>query len=356
MTGNETGIRESWHGKPYYSLDAYCKNTYGEKLYKTSLDAGLSCPNRDGTLGTGGCIFCSAGGSGDFAARISYSGDFAAEISCSTPSGPETDKDAALKDSFHQAYVQSLSLLQGKETGHKFIAYFQAYTNTYGPVSYLEKIFSLALEEPTVAGISIATRPDCISPEIMELLIRLKSSYAPKFIWIELGLQTIHEKTAAFIRRAYTLSCFTECLNRLHDANIPVIVHVILGLPGETKSNMLETIEYLNTTPVSGIKLQLLHILKGTDLGQLYLGAPDQYCKLNSLEQYLDILIPCITHLRPDIVIHRLTGDAPRALLLAPLFSRNKRLVLNTLHKKMKEQNAFQGQYFEERKKPCTIL
>ena len=346
MICDHTGIREDWHGKPYYSLDAYCKNTYGEKLYKASLDAGPSCPNRYGTLRTGGCIFCSAGGSGDFAARSS----------CGIPSGSEADNSAALEVSFHQAYAKSLSLLQKKETGHRYIAYFQAYTNTYGPVPYLERIFSLALEEPTVAGISIATRPDCIDREIMELLIRLKTAYAPKFIWIELGLQTIHEKTAAFIRRGYPLSCFADCLNRLYDANIPVIAHVILGLPGETKSDMLETIEYLNATPVSGIKLQLLHILKDTDLGQLYLEAPDQYCRLNSLEQYLDVLIPCITHLRADIVIHRLTGDAPAPLLLAPPFSRNKRLVLNTLHKKMKEQHAFQGQYFTERKKPCTIL
>lgn len=360
MNETNTGIHENWHGKPYYSLDAYCKNTYGEKLYKLALNAGLSCPNRDGTLDTRGCIFCSVGGSGDFAAPISsvrhpgaapdtpHSGA-ALDTACSEPNA-----HSALEASFRKAYEQGLSLLQKKETGQKFIAYFQAYTNTYGPVAYLEKIYSLALAEPTVAGISIATRPDCINEEIVALLVKLKAAYAPKFIWIELGLQTIHERTAAFIRRGYPLSCFEESIKLLHAADIPVITHVILGLPGETKKDMLETISYLNTKPIWGIKLQLLHILKGTDLGQLYMESPESYCQLDSLEIYLDVLIDCITQLRPDMVIHRLTGDAPHSLLLAPLFSKDKRRVLNTLHRKLKEQNTFQGKYYEERKISCT--
>lgn len=319
-------IRELWHGKPYYSLDAYCKNVYGEKLYKVSLNAGLSCPNRDGTLDTRGCIFCS-GGSGDFASPLT--------------SGQE------LELSFRNAYQEGIRALSGKSTGQRYIAYFQAFTNTYGPLPYLERIYRLALEEPSVAGISIATRPDALPDEVLRLLCRLKEEYSPKFIWVELGLQTIHENTARFIRRGYPLSCFYDSLLRLHRAEIPVITHVILGLPGESREDMLETISYLNDTPISGIKLQLLHILEGTDLGELYKKDPNRYCTIDSLDLYLDILISCITHLHPDLVIHRVTGDANRTLLLAPLWSGNKRNVLNSLHRKMHQTDAFQGKFYQ---------
>lgn len=319
-------IRDIWHGKPYYSLDAYCKNTFGEKLYKVSLNAGLSCPNWDGTLDTRGCIFCS-GGSGDFASPLTNGAD--------------------LENSFHNAYREGIRTLSGKSTGQRYIAYFQAFTNTYGPLSYLERIYRLALAEPSVAGISIATRPDALPDEVLSLLRRLKNEYAPKFIWVELGLQTIHESTASFIRRGYPLSCFNESLALLHQAGIPVITHVILGLPGETGKDILETVSYLNDTPISGIKLQLLHILRGTDLGDLYQKDPDRYCTINSLDLYLDILITSITHLRPDLVIHRVTGDANRSLLLAPIWSGNKRNILNSLHREMRKADAFQGKFFQ---------
>ena len=319
-------IRNIWHGKPYYSLDAYCKNTFGGKLYKVSLNAGLSCPNRDGTLDTRGCIFCS-NGSGDFASPLTSGVD--------------------LENSFHNAYKEGIHALAGKSTGQRYIAYFQAFTNTYGPLPYLERIYRLALAEPSVAGISIATRPDALPGDVLKMLVRLKEEYAPKFIWVELGLQTIHESTACFIRRGYPLSCFNECLTLLYKAEIPVITHVILGLPGETQQDILETISYLNDTPISGMKLQLLHILKGTDLENLYQKNPDYYCPINSLDLYLDILIACITNLRPDLVIHRVTGDANRALLLAPLWSSNKRNILNSLHRKMHKTDAFQGKFFQ---------
>lgn len=332
-------ICKSWHGKPYYSLDAYCKNTYGEKLYKISLDAGLTCPNRDGTVGTRGCLFCSAGGSGDFAAALGKPGD---AFDASLP--PD---DIARR--FDAACQKGLSTLSGKKTGQRFIVYFQAYTNTYGPIAYLEEIYRLALAMPMAAGISIATRPDCLSLPVIELLLRLKKEYSSKFIWIELGLQTIHEGTAAFIRRGYPLSCFEESVTLLKEAGIPVIVHVILGLPGESREDMLSTIHYLNEKPVWGIKLQLLHILRGTDLGLLWEKAPESCGSFPTLELYLEILTDALEHLRPDIVIHRLTGDAPKALLLFPLWSANKRLVLNTLHRKMKEQGSYQGRYFEKR-------
>ncbi len=311
----------NWHGKPYYSLDAYCKNTYGEKLYKVALDAGLTCPNRDGRIGTGGCIFCSAGGSGDFASPI---------------------RDIS---SFSDAFKESINHLAGKHTGRKYIAYFQAYTNTYGPISYLEQIYRLALSEPLSAGISIATRPDALPPEVLELLASLKAEFPDKFIWIELGLQTIHEATASFIRRGYPLSCFEEALAKLKAIEIPVIVHMILGLPEENKEDMLATIDYLNHCPIWGIKLQMLHFLKGTDLGTLYQENPERFVPFPNMDSYLELLMDCLTHLRPDIVIHRLTGDAPRKLLLAPLWSTDKRQIFNLLHKKMKEQSAYQGQH-----------
>lgn len=307
-----------YHGKPYYSLDAWCKNTYGEKLYKIALDAGLTCPNRDGTLDTRGCIFCSAGGSGDF-----------------TPG-------SAL--SIPEQLMAGKQLLRAKKTGSRYIAYFQAYTNTYGPVSYLDSVYRQALSEPDIAGISIATRPDCLGNEVMALLEGLKSDYPDKFIWIELGLQTIHEQTARYIRRGYALSCFTHACDRLHAAGIPVIVHVILGLPGETTEMVLETIRFLNGCGIFGIKLQLLHILDNTDLAGEYRAGKVQVLTLDS---YLTLLITCIAALSPDIVIHRVTGDGPKSLLIAPDWSRNKRNVLNTLHQRMKLSSIRQGQCYE---------
>lgn len=311
---------ELWCGKPYYSLDAYCKNTFGEKLYKVSIDAGFTCPNRDGTLDTRGCIFCSSGGSGEFASPLRIG------------ENPEP--------AFHQAYLDGIASISGKSAAKRFIVYFQAYTNTYGPVSCLDRLYRLALNEPSCAGISIATRPDALPDEVIKLLDRLRKEYAPKFIWVELGLQTIHERTAAFIRRGYPLSCFAKSLQKLHKADIPVITHVILGLPGETITDMLDTIAYLNQAPVSGIKLQLLHILKGTDLETLYRSGS---ISVLSKEAYLDILIHCLERLSPETVVHRLTGDGARDLLLAPLWSLNKRDVLNSLHHEMKIRQTFQG-------------
>lgn len=308
--------------KPYYSLDTYCKETYGEKLYKIALDAGFTCPNRDGSLDSRGCIFCSAGGSGDFAARFTSAADFKASL------------------------IQGKERLKSKKTGARFIAYFQAYTNTYGPVSYLEEIYRSALSDEEIAGISIATRPDCLPKEVLLLLKTLKENYPDKFIWVELGLQTIHEKTALFIRRGYPLSCFEKAVWELQKISVPVIVHVILGLYKETKEDMLATVSYLNGLPIHGIKLQLLHILKGTDLATLYMENPESFCFFKDKDDYLDFVIKCIQNLRPDIVIHRVTGDAPKALLLSPLWSANKRDVLNTLHKKLKESSAYQGQKY----------
>lgn len=303
----------------YYSLNDYLKKTYGEKIYKIAIDAGLSCPNRDGKIDTRGCIFCSAGGSGDFAVSRK---DF---------------------PTVSEQIEAGIALLSGKNVGNRFIAYFQAYTNTYGPLEYLENIFSEALSHPLVAGISIATRPDCLGDGVLSLLATLKAQYPDKFIWVELGLQTIHEDTALYIRRGYSLYVFEKALEALHSLHIPVIVHVILGLPGESKERILETIDYLAPKNIFGIKLQLLHILKGTDLAKDY---EKNLFSVYTKEEYIDLVIDCIEHLPKDVVLHRVTGDGPKNLLIAPSWSGHKKDVLNSLHHRFKERGAYQGRCF----------
>ena len=303
-----------WGEKPYHSLDYMLRERFGEKVYKVTLNGGMSCPNRDGKIGTCGCIFCSAGGSGDFAA------------------------DAAL--SITDQIESQISILSQKRPIHKYIAYFQAYTNTYAPVEYLEKIFTEAISHPKIVALSIGTRPDCISPEIVALLSRLNKQ---KPVWIELGLQTIHESTARYIRRGYPLCVFDDAVKRLRKENIEVIVHTILGLPGENTADILETMEYLNHMDIQGIKLQLLHVLRGTDLAADYeKGLFQTYER----DEYISLLINCLEHLRPDMVIHRITGDGPKDLLIAPLWASRKREVLNMLHHRMKEEQSYQGRLF----------
>lgn len=305
-----------WGEKPYHSLDYEMKAIYGEKIYKIALDAGMTCPNRDGTVGVGGCIFCSAGGSGDFAMRGT---DIAAQLS------------------------SGIAAMRGKHIGNRFIAYFQAFTNTYAPVAHLDRLYRLALTQERVVGISIATRPDCLGDDVIALLKTLRRDFPDKFIWVELGLQTIHPATAALIRRGCPLSAFTDVIPKLQAASLPVIAHVILGLPHETKEMMLETCRFLNRMHIDGIKLQLLHVLQNTDLSILY---RENAFSLLSLEEYIDIVISCLEVLSPDIVIHRVTGDGPRALLIAPLWSLDKRRVLNTLHREMKKRGTFQSAAF----------
>lgn len=300
-----------WGEKRYHSLDYHLKETYGEKLYKLSLNGGMTCPNRDGTVGTGGCIFCSQGGSGDFAA----------------PSG------LSISDQIQQAK----GLVSRKYAGHSYIAYFQAYTNTYGPISYLRQIFTEAISPPEVRILAIATRPDCLSTEILELLRELNQV---KPVWVELGLQTIHEETARFIRRGYSLSVFTQAVLELRAAGIEVIVHTILALPGETTAMMLDTLHYLNEMNIQGLKLQLLHILKGTDLADYYESHPFW---IPSLEEYTELLGVCLSRIRPEIVIHRLTGDGPKPLLIAPSWSRDKRRVLNHIESYFRQKDLWQG-------------
>lgn len=303
-----------WQDKPYHSIDYELKKRFGEKVYRLSLNGGMTCPNRDGTAGYGGCIFCSAGGSGDFAGNA-----------C---------------ESIREQIRQQKLFLKNKRPVEKYIAYFQAYTNTYAPVPYLEKIFTEAMEEPEIAALSIATRPDCLGDEVLTLLEQLNRK---KPVWVELGLQTIHEKTADFIRRGYPLSCFETAVKGLRSRGLEVIVHTILGLPGEGEKEILQTMDYLNHQDIQGIKLQLLHILKHTDLAGYYEAHP---FPVFTMDSYVALLIRCLEVLSPDITIHRLTGDGPKELLIAPLWSSRKRTVLNTLHREMHLQNTWQGKCY----------
>lgn len=307
---------QSWGEKPYHSLDYELKQRFGEKVYKLTLNGGMSCPNRDGKLSFGGCIFCSAGGSGDFASSACLS----------------------IADQIQDAKKR----LSGKRPVNQYIAYFQAYTNTYGPLEHLRKIFTEAIDDPEIVLLSVATRPDCLPKEVVALLAELNQK---KPVWVELGLQTIHETSAEFIRRGYPLSVFTDAVQRLHAKGIEVVTHVIIGLPGETKEMMLETVDYLNTLPVAGVKLQLLHVLEGTDLADYYRNTGFHVLEE---EEYVNLVLECIEHLRPEITIHRITGDGPKNLLIAPGWSSAKRSVLNHIHHEMKEKNSWQGKYIEQ--------
>ncbi|HHU73972.1 MAG TPA: TIGR01212 family radical SAM protein [Clostridiales bacterium] len=308
-----------WNQKRYHSLDYELKRLFGHKVYKLSLNGGMSCPNRDGTLDTRGCIFCSSGGSGDFA---------------SSPDSSITDQIEAAKQ------LVKLKLPRNEEV--KYIAYFQAYTNTHASIDYLRKIFMEAINHPDILILSIATRPDCLSKEVLELLDDLNKI---KPLWIELGLQTIHERTAQFIRRGYSLATFDEAVKNLHQRKITIIVHTILGLPGESKKDILESISYLGKQKVQGIKLQLLHILKGTDLGVLY--EEGKIDHVLDFEEYVDLVIACLEHLPKEMVIHRISGDGPKKLLLAPLWSGHKKMVLNRIHQRMKELDTWQGRLYD---------
>ena len=293
----------------YTALSPYLKRRFGCKVYKLSLSAGCTCPNRDGTLGARGCIFCS--GSGEFAASGS----------------------ASISEQLEQAKY----ILGKKAQGAKFIAYFQDFTNTYGAVSRLEPLFLAAMEPDDVVALSIATRPDCLPEGILRMLARLR---AKKPVFVELGLQTIHEATAHYIRRGYPLSVFDDAVQKLHALEIEVIAHQILGLPGETAEMIVETTRHLGQLPVDGVKLHLLHILRGTDLAAEYEAGR---VKPLELDAYIDILEQCLAVLPPKIVIHRLTGDGAKRDLIAPLWSADKKRVLSAIQKRFEQDGVMQG-------------
>jgi radical SAM protein (TIGR01212 family) len=281
-------------------LNDHLKKEYGCKVYKLSLQMDVTCPVRDGSIDTRGCIFCSGGGSGEFA-------------SCRTD--PIADQLAEAK--------KKVAAKAGKDA--KYIAYFQSFTNTYGDMDYLERKYREAMEPDDIVALSIGTRPDCISDDMLEVLAGLNRI---KPVWIELGLQTIHPASARYIRRGYELPVYDECVRRLREKGITVIVHVILGLPGETTEDMKETVRYVCASGVQGIKLQLLHILKGTDLYGDYLQGK---VPVMSMEEYLDLLKELLPMIPDDVVIHRLTGDGPKRLLVAPLWTADKKKVINAI-------------------------
>ena len=300
----------------YSDLNTYLKETFGKKVYKLSLDAGFTCPNRDGTIGTRGCSFCSAGGSGEFAAsrRLSV-----------------TKQIEEAKERIRE------KLPKNGEVG--YLAYFQAFTNTYASVDVLQKVYEEAMEAPNIVALSVATRPDCLQPEVVALLEKLNRR---KPVFVELGLQTMHEKSAERIRRGYSLAVFEDAVQRLAQAGIKIVVHLILGLPYETKEDMLASVRYVCEQPIHGIKLQLLHLLEGTDMGEEYKAMPEDEQEKAfaclSMEAYLNLVVECLKIIPPSVVIHRLTGDGPKRILIAPKWSGNKKAVLNALAKKIREE------------------
>lgn len=285
----------------YKSLNQYLKERFGTKVYKIALSSGCTCPNRDGTVGVGGCIFCADTGSGDFAQSATL----------------------PMKEQIKLAKEKVAS----KNKGGKYIAYFQSFTNTYGSVEFLEPKFMEAMEDEEVVAVSIATRPDCLPEEILDMLSRLN---AIKPVWVELGLQTIHPQTAEYIRRGYSLEVYDKAVKDLHAIGVEVITHVIIGLPGETKEDMLQTVRYVVESKAEGIKLQLLHVIEGTDLAKDY--EAENFNTL-AMEEYLQMIKECVDLIPETMVIHRLTGDGNKRTLIAPLWSADKKRVLNELNK-----------------------
>jgi radical SAM protein (TIGR01212 family) len=305
-----------WGEKRYNSLNYFLKEKFGEKVYKVSLDGGFTCPNRDGTLSDKGCIFCSEMGSGEFA--------------------------GSRKKSITDQIEEQLILISKKFPTGKVIAYFQNFTNTYGNIEYLKKIYEEALSHPRVIGIAIATRPDCINNEVLELLDELNKK---TFLWIELGLQTSNEKTAILINRGWKLEVFDNVVEKLNNLNIKIVSHVIFGLPYEEKKDMIDTVKYIVDKNIWGVKFHLLHIIKNTNLQTLY--KKDKFHILEK-DEYIDIIGDSISILDKKIVIHRLTGDGSKETLIAPTWSLNKRDVLNSIEKYLKEKNIYQGVNYEE--------
>ncbi len=287
-----------------YRVNDYYKNRFGCKVYKIALDGGMTCPNRDGTLGTRGCIFC-LDGSGAFAERKTESLDIQIE--------------------------KAKALIGDKCKSGKYIAYFQAYTNTYAPTEYLRQLFTPLAEREDIVGIAIGTRPDCLPDEAVAILKELNEK---TYVSVELGLQTIHEETAKYIRRGYGLPCYIEAAEKLHKSGIETVTHLIIGLPNETKQMMLESVDFV-CKHSDGIKLQLLHVLRGTDLETDY---NERKFQALTLEQYADIIKDCVKIIPETTVVHRITGDGDKKSLIAPEWSANKKLVLNTVNKILQQK------------------
>jgi radical SAM protein (TIGR01212 family) len=297
--------------KHYYSFSDHLKERFGEKVYKLSLSGGMTCPNRDGTLGKRGCIFCSESGSGEFCANA--------------------------KMSISEQIKNAKKLVKSKTKSEKFIAYFQSFSNTYADVRYLESIFTEAINNPEIVMLSIATRPDLLGEEVINLLKKLSLI---KPVSIELGLQTMHQKTADYIRRGYDLPIFEEAVKNLKAAGIETVVHLIIGLPTESKEEILKTAEYVGRLGVNGVKFHMLYVVKGTDLEKEYL---EGKVPLFSLEEYTSILGECIRRIPKNVVIHRITGDGAKKDLIAPLWTADKKRVLNYINREFDRISLSQG-------------
>lgn len=310
-------MKKIWGDKRYHSLNYFLREKFGEKVFKISLDAGFSCPNRDGTISRGGCIFCSERGSGDFAGNRNFS---------------ITHQFNDIKD-----------MMMKKWKSGKYIAYFQAYTNTYAPIEVLREKYSEAIEQEGVVALAIATRPDCLSKEVLDLLEEFNQKV---YVWVELGLQTSKESTAKLINRGYELPVFERAVKDLRERGIDVVVHTILGLPQEEKDDMIETIRYLSSKDIQGIKIHLLHLMKDTLMVRLYENGQINFM---SQEDYVELIGKAISLLPPEVVVHRITGDAPRDLLIEPQWSLKKWEVLNAIDKYLEDNDIYQGkEYIKE--------
>lgn len=296
-------LKKLFGGMRYRSVSTYLKDKFGEKTIKLAIDGGFTCPNRDGTKGSGGCIFCSDSGSGEFASDIE----------------------------------DQIRLFSDKWPRAKYLAYFQNHTNTYAPVSKLREKYYAVLANPKIEGLVIGTRPDCLSEEVLDLLSEISRTH---FLWVELGLQTIHDKTAHLINRCYDLSVFDDAMRRLSARGIKAVVHLILGLPGESREEMLDSVRYVSSLPeLFGMKLHLLNIVKGSQMEFTY---PD-YQPFASIEEYVNLVVDCLEIIPPEVTIHRLTGDAPRSILINPPWSFNKRTILNGINDRLNLLDSWQG-------------
>lgn len=306
---------KEWNGKRYHSLNYFLRNKFGEKIYKISLDGGFTCPNRDGKVATGGCTFCSARGSGDFAgSRIL---------------------------SITEQFEDRKEMMQKKWKDGKYIAYFQAYTNTYAPVDELRRKYEEALAQKNVIAISIATRPDCLDDDVLDYLSELNKK---TYLWVELGLQTINDETARNFNRGYDFEVFDNSLKKLQERGLEVVVHTIFGLPGETKEDMLKTVDYVAHSGAQGVKFHLLHLMEGTRMVKQYENGELQ---LLSKEDYIDLICEAVAMIPEEMVVHRLTGDAPRQSLIGPMWSLKKWEVLNDIDKALVDNNIWQGKNFK---------
>lgn len=310
-------MQKTWGDKKYHSLNYFLREKFGNKVFKIALDAGFSCPNRDGTISSGGCLFCSERGSGDFGGDRRFS--------------------------ITRQFEDIVNMMSKKWKTGKYIAYFQAYTNTYESIDILREKYEEAISQEGIVGLAIATRPDCLDDEVLDLI----EEYSHRiYTWVELGLQTCNDKSAEIINRGYKLLRFEEALKGLNQRNIDVVVHTIFGLPGESMEDMLETIEYVAGKDIKGIKMHLLYLMENTPMTQLY---ENGQLKFLERDEYIDIICKAISILPPNMVIHRLTGDSPRELLIGPMWSLKKWEVLNAIDNKLKELDLYQGKNFNQR-------